>query len=301
MESAQIPLPSYYFQGCTAHGLQLLVKDIFAATKTTKAGENAPTFPNNYPFQTMYEFADECKDSVKFFYNHHAVKSKLNDLQKNARVPYLSIPAPTRWGSIQKFFQTLLQSEQLLYSIVTERNFVFGSVSQRVDRERIKTIVTEDDFEAMLTKAQAILHPVDEFILKCQSDAVPVSDVMHDFRQLADNFKSLRRNEVATDSEVDYLVNLSASRFKFMYGDAHGISYMLDPRFIGEVLPRQNKNMLEATLVDTPLDDKTPVDDVQRECLFMELTGFTIALQADRVQQNRFKMLQKGSKSPLQY
>jgi hypothetical protein len=107
-------------------GLHLLVKDIFAATKTTKAGENAPTFPINYPFQAIYEFAGDCKDIVKFFYNHHALKARLNDLQKNANVPCLSRPAPTRWGSMQKCFQTLLQLEQLLYTIVSQRDFVVG-------------------------------------------------------------------------------------------------------------------------------------------------------------------------------
>jgi hypothetical protein len=37
--------PSSYFQGCCSHGLRLLVKDIFSATKTRKAGEINSTYP----------------------------------------------------------------------------------------------------------------------------------------------------------------------------------------------------------------------------------------------------------------
>jgi hypothetical protein len=68
-----------------------------------------------------------------------------------------------------------------------------------VNCEHIKAIVTVEDFEAMLRKAIAILHHIDTLILKYQSDAVPISDYMNDFRQLADKFESLRRSEVATD------------------------------------------------------------------------------------------------------
>jgi hypothetical protein len=43
-------LPSRYFQGCTSHGLHLLVKDVFAATKSKKSGQAVATYPDQYPF-----------------------------------------------------------------------------------------------------------------------------------------------------------------------------------------------------------------------------------------------------------
>jgi hypothetical protein len=53
------------------------------------------------------------------------------------------------------------------------------------------------------------------------------------------------------------------------------------------------EGLAEATLIDTPLDDKMPVDDVRRERFYTELTEFKIASRADRIQ--------KMAKSPLQY
>jgi hypothetical protein len=38
----------------------------------------------------------------------------------------------------------------------------------------------------------------------------------------------------ADTREISYLIHLVESQFKFMYGKAHGLVYLLDPRFIGE-------------------------------------------------------------------
>jgi hypothetical protein len=40
----QITFPSHYFQGCCSHGLHLFVKDVFATTKTKKAGQVEATY-----------------------------------------------------------------------------------------------------------------------------------------------------------------------------------------------------------------------------------------------------------------
>jgi hypothetical protein len=56
------------------------VKDIFAATKTKKGRDLEPTFPDGFPFESLVQFAVDCKDIVKFFHNHRVVKAKLSGL-----------------------------------------------------------------------------------------------------------------------------------------------------------------------------------------------------------------------------
>jgi hypothetical protein len=73
----QITFPSRYFQGCCSHGLHLFVKDVFAATKTKKAGQVEATYPDQYSFELMLEFITCCKDVVKYFHNHHITKAHL--------------------------------------------------------------------------------------------------------------------------------------------------------------------------------------------------------------------------------
>ncbi|KAI2498122.1 transposase [Fragilaria crotonensis] len=87
-----------------------------------------------------------------------------------------------------------------------------------------------------------------------------------------------------------------------MYGKAHGLAFLLDPRFIGEGLNTTRRGELENILIDTPVDDKTPVDDERREVLYLQYTEYTISAMKEKVGNSfRFKMLVKGRKTPLQY
>jgi hAT family C-terminal dimerisation region len=87
-----------------------------------------------------------------------------------------------------------------------------------------------------------------------------------------------------------------------MYGGMPGLACMLDTRFIGEGLSCQEEDSLDATFVDTPLYGNTPVDDVRRERLCMELTEFTIASRADRpIKTSVLRYSRKGASRPLQY
>jgi hypothetical protein len=40
----------------------------------------------------------------------------------------------------------------------------------------------------------------------------------------------LKKIKGLNEKEKDYLVHLVDSRFDFLYGDAHGVAYILDPR-----------------------------------------------------------------------
>ena len=60
--------PELFFQGCVAHGLHLLVKDIFAATKARR-GRVVADYPDQYAFEYLLVFTMKCKAIVKFFHN----------------------------------------------------------------------------------------------------------------------------------------------------------------------------------------------------------------------------------------
>ena len=54
--------PQRFFHGCIYHGLNLLVKDIFAARKSTGG------YPEGYPFEDLLLFTNNCKEVVSFFH-----------------------------------------------------------------------------------------------------------------------------------------------------------------------------------------------------------------------------------------
>jgi hypothetical protein len=56
------------------HALNLLVKDVFAATKTKQNQLPMPEFPYGYPFEpALLNVVSECKMVVNFFHNHHSI------------------------------------------------------------------------------------------------------------------------------------------------------------------------------------------------------------------------------------
>lgn len=269
-----------FFHGCVSHGLHLLVKDIFAATKTKKPGYLEPSYPNGYPFEEMLQLAADCKDLVKFFNNHHVMKTKLRQMQVSEKVTALALPAPTRWGSLKQCFQSILDSERIIYTIVGERNFLVGTRKQIQERQRLKDVVVKDDFLTNLKKALKILAPIDEQIVKFQSDAVPISEVVTTFNQLPEKFAEM--TDTLTSAEITYLQNLVSTRFKLIYGDAYGIGYLLDPRFVGDGLPADNRRQLEDSLIAIPENDTTVAAEERKMILYEQLTKYVISAQRER-------------------
>jgi hypothetical protein len=85
-----------------------------------------------------------------------------------------------------------------------------------------------------------------------------------------------------------------------MYGVAHGLSYLLDPRHIGNGLPADSRSSLEEVLINSPIDDVTPIDDGCKEKLYIQFTTYFIsAIKERRANSFRYQMLSKGLKTML--
>ncbi|CAM6077504.1 unnamed protein product [Sphagnum tenellum] len=112
-------------------------------------------------------------------------------------------------------------------------------------------------------------------------------------------------NNIITRQEFEYLVVLAQRRFQFMYdiamyGIAHGLSYLLDPRHIGDGLPADSRSSLEEVLINSPIDDVTPIDDGHKEKLYIQFTAYFIFARKERqVNSFRYQMLSKRSKIVL--
>jgi len=86
----------------------------------------------------------------------------------------LALPTATRWASLENCFRTLLQSEQILYTMVSARDFVANSPTiQKEHRNKIKNIISSPDFVNSLKKAIALLTPIDALIKEFQSKFCP--------------------------------------------------------------------------------------------------------------------------------
>jgi soluble cytochrome b562 len=89
---------------------------------------------------------------------------------------------------------SLLDSERHLHALVSARDFVQGTATQKAERTKVRETITNADFVDNLNKSLVILRPIDRLIVKYQSDKVPISDVMPDFHHLPNEFfQAVRR------------------------------------------------------------------------------------------------------------
>jgi hypothetical protein len=80
-----------------------------------------------------------------------------------------------------------------------------------------------------LTKEIALLAPIDALIKKYQSNKVPVSEVYQDWFELT---KTLKNLPMLSPLERVRVEAVSTDRWNFIYNDAQGVAYLLDPRFV---------------------------------------------------------------------
>ena len=94
----------------------------------------------------------------------------------------------------------------------------------------------------------------------------------------------------------------SAKHFQFMFGVAHGLSYVLDPPNLAHGLPTWSCHKLENTLFESPEDKVTPSNASQHELLYMQYTKYFIATSQHKNEKLfYYKVLLKGSKIQLEY
>ena len=127
---------------------------------------------------------------------------------------------------------------------------------------------------------------------------MPCSDVYKAFLELEEEIGKLG-NAVAADKK-SYLAQLVHKRFDFMYGNAHGVAYLLDPRYLGDGISRTLQNEMEDFISKFPNSDGT-TSDARKAQLAQEYTAYRIDALKERQQNTfRFQMIGK-SKSVLQW
>jgi hypothetical protein len=231
--------PSMMFYGCISHGLHLLVKSIFAIEKQKRI---------HSCFKSFSDLAENCTEIANTIKKSHNLKAIVEEEQRIRRLPTIKAFCITRWGGVSALLKSVLESEAVLRGIFTNPSFLnVSDKKKREKRQKLHDIVVDKQFQPMLKTALKILEPIDLLITKYQSDKIPISDVYNDFELL----KSLAFVGIPLSvSQKTKIKELIDERWEFMYNIAHGIGYLLDPRYTDGPMNPTVRYRLKMSMVD---------------------------------------------------
>ncbi|KAG3096742.1 hypothetical protein PI124_g15512 [Phytophthora idaei] len=205
--------PKIFFHGCISHALHLTVKDLV----------------QRLPWLGKLE--ENCRKLVRFFKKNPQRWYELKRLQHMEGKPALVLPTHTRWGAIERCFASVHQSEKILHAFVTLRNFLRGrNKEQKAKKRHAYDTVVAKDFVKQLEKALTSLSVLSAFQKAFVKDTKPPSDVYRMFLELPEQYHALS----IPISDHGKIRQILKERFDFIYGDAHGVVYLLDPRNHGQ-------------------------------------------------------------------
>ncbi|KAE8960878.1 hypothetical protein PF011_g29946 [Phytophthora fragariae] len=208
------------------------------------------------------DLAVDGKAVVKFFKKRHQLNHELQEvLRRNGRRT-LALPVETRWGTLEKCFSTLLAAEPFLHEIVSHRAFLAqGTKEQKAKKRVIHDIARSGSFVPNLEGGQKLLEILTKFSRRFERNDTPTSDVYEMFLELPEPIKGVG----LTAAEKESFKIIVSDKFKFLYGDAHGVAYVLDPHFLGKEMDTETRVGVENLICNWHGSDSA--DDSSAELL----------------------------------
>jgi hypothetical protein len=216
-ETLQRDYPDVFFHRCISYVIHLAVKDLVARLSWV---------------ETLFS---DCRSLVKFFKKNQQLWAELRSCEHLEGLQVLVMPADTRWGTIEKCFASVLESEAILNAFISSRGFLKGKTKKQKAKAKAKRRMAHDvvkgfDFVQHLKKDITILCVLSKFQKVFERNTRPISDV---YRMLID-LPATSKDIKMPLSEFGVITTVLEDRFDIVYGDAHGASYLLDPRYAGE-------------------------------------------------------------------
>lgn len=146
--------------GCSAHGANLLIKDI----------------------TVLSEFSKTIKDSAKivqFINNHHIANAKFEEKRKEVVgvTHKLSSPVPTRWYSEYTSAKDLLDAKVLLMRLAYEDNEVLGNIHPKAASAKALDLIKSHGFWSRLENLVKVLEFPSKVIGRISFNLKPEFDI----------------------------------------------------------------------------------------------------------------------------
>ncbi|KAI9906584.1 hypothetical protein PsorP6_002906 [Peronosclerospora sorghi] len=298
--------PTKFFYGCICNALHLAIMDIFGPKKLLENDPSrmTPQVPMDFPFQDLVELTNRCNELLSFFGSYQYVpKYKLFDSQLIQTMKgFASTSSTMSWGTLAARFRVLIQSEDVLQTLVSDLEFLGSGIpaNQRAIRQSIKEFVLSLKWKMTLEKAITILTPIELILYKFQDDRAPISDVYFESKHLLNDFDAVFG---LTTVELEYIKKVVTKRWQYVLSEAHGLAFLLDPRYIGKSMTREYREQIEELIFNFPeTDEELSVNEERTRAMSAEYNDYVIYAKNQRNNRTyKWEMLEKGNRSPLQF
>ncbi|KAE9046492.1 hypothetical protein PR001_g4544 [Phytophthora rubi] len=152
--------PNIFFHGCISHTLHLAVKDLVG----------------RLPW--LGKLTKNCRKLVRFLKKSQQLWYQLKRLQCMEGKSSLGLPTGTLWGTIKRYFSTVLASEKIQHAFVSGRGFLRARAKvQNTKRRHACDTVVARDFVQQLEKAIKLLKVISKFQKAFEKNTKPPSEV----------------------------------------------------------------------------------------------------------------------------
>lgn len=266
----QDTFPEQFFQGCVCHCFHLLVKDLV---------ESVDVVGKTYAVT---------KEIIFFVLRHHKVLIELKERRSVDGVENLAKPSDTRWGRVLNSMDSLLKNEGYLNQMFNQQDFITAGSKTAADkrlRGELKEKINSPTLISELRTSITILKPFCIAIYQFESDDSTMSQVYHVFETLKTSIAEMVN--VSEDVKTILLDKL-ARRWEFVYGDAHGIAYILDPLYMGQLMAKEDRDVCEQFMCEK----YAYVGQEFQNDVFLELSLYKIYINS--INPLRLKALKDG-------
>ena len=203
---------------CASHTLNLLVGDIMKLT-------------------SLQNVESHCKGIIKDITGSHKNLATFNKIQKEkyGAIRSLKLPIKTRWGSILKCIESLINCKEALQILIISQ----GSEGLKFSKSTKDHILDNDIFWIKLEKIRNILQPIVKWITILEGDQQIFSHVYIAVKEIECCLKSKVNFLPINSKEETELVSLFEKRKKMLLKPLHLAAYLLDQHFCGIDLTAQ--------------------------------------------------------------
>lgn len=203
-----------FYYGCVLHALRLLVNDI-CVTLPWLGGTR--------------ESVNELLEVVS---TNQKLRSQLPSLPRvNDDNASYSLQSRDAFDRIFESFECVLGAEKELYGVASRRDFVDAdTLAEKETLKQIQDFVLGETFVQDLNRASKLLLPLQQQLQRFESERVSLSQVYHCFLELLQTYAAM---DWVSKKDKALISSCIKDRLISIYGDAHGVAYMLDPMYLG--------------------------------------------------------------------